>query len=175
MRRFAGVSLLPAAVMSLLLLGACNRGPDPKDQVSEQLKSANIHDVNVDYDRNAKVVHLKGAVDSAGERSRAEQIAQRAVGTSGTVANELTVKGATDRTADDHDGDVRRELKAKVDNDAALKDRDINFDVNNGVVTIKGDVATAAEKQKVGQMAQSTENVKDVVNSLEIKPANRKK
>jgi osmotically-inducible protein OsmY len=161
--------------MSLVLMGACHRGPDPKDQVADQLKTANIHDVNVDYDRDAKVVHLKGAVDNAAERSRAEEIAQRAVGTSGKVANELTVKGATDRTADDHDGDIRRELKAKVDNDEALKDRDINFDVNNGVVTIKGDVATAAEKQKVGQMAQATENVKDVVNSLDVKPAERKK
>ena len=50
-------------------------------------------------------------------------------------------------------------MKAKVDNDSVLKDRDINFDVSNGVVTIKGDVATAAEKQKVGQMTQSTQNV----------------
>ena len=175
MKRFAGVSLLPAAVMSLVLAGACSRGPDPKDQVSDQLKSANIHDVNVDYDRTAKVVHLKGAVDSAAEKARAEEVAQRAVGTSGTVANELTVKGATDRTADDHDSAIRSELKAKVDNDSVLKDRDINFDVNNGVVTIKGDVGTAAEKQKVGQMAQSTENVKDVVNSLDVKPAKRKR
>lgn len=174
MRRFAGASLVPAALISMLLAGACNRGPDPKDQVSDQLKSANIRDVNVDYDRDAKVVHLKGAVDNAAERARAEEIAQRAVGTSGKVANELTVKGTTERTADDHDGDVRRELKAKVDNDTVLKDRSINFDVNNGVVTIKGDVATAAEKQKVGQMAQSTQNVKDVVNSLEIKPTTRK-
>jgi len=175
MRRFTSVSLLPAALMCMVLAGACNRGPDPKDQVSDQLKNANIRDVNVDYDRNAKVVHLKGAVDSPSERSRAEEIAQRAVGTSGKVANELTVKGVTDRAADDHDGDIRRELKAKVDNDTALKNRDINFDVNNGVVTIKGDVATAAEKQKVGQMAQSTQNVKDVVNSLELKPDNSKK
>ena len=175
MRRLAGMSLLPAALMCLVLTGACNRGPNPKDQVSDQLKSANFHDVNVAYDRNAKVVHLKGAVDSAAERSRAEEIAQRAVGTTGTVANELTVKGETDRTANDHDGDIRRELKAKVENDTVLKDRDMNFDVKNGVVTIKGDVATGAEKQKVGQMAQSTENVKDVVNSLDVKPNNRKK
>jgi hyperosmotically inducible protein len=175
MKRFAGLSLLPAVLMSLVIAGACNRGPDPKDQVSDQLKSANIHDVNVDYDRDAKVVHLKGAVDSAAERSRAEEIAQRAVGTTGTVANELTVKGVTDRTADNYDGDIRRELKAKVDNDSVLKDRHINFDVNNGVVTIKGDVGTAAEKEKVGQMAQSTQNVKDVVNSLDVKPDTRKR
>ncbi len=175
MRRIANASLLPVTLISLLLAGACNRGPDPKDQVSDQLKNANIHDVNVDYDRNAKVIHLKGAVESAGERSRAEEIAHRAVGTTGRVANELTIKGVTDRAADDHDGDIRRELKAKVDNDTALKNRDINFDVNNGVVTIKGDVSTAAEKQKAGQMAQSTENVKNVVNSLDVKPDNRKK
>ena len=175
MRRFAVLSLLPAALMSVLVVGACNRGPDPKEQVSDQLKSANIHDVNVDYDRSAKVVHLKGAVDSQAERSRAEEIAQQAVGTTGKVANELTVKGATDRTADDHDGAIRSELKAKVDNDTVLKDRHINFDVNNGVVTIKGDVATAGEKDKVGEMARSTQNVKDVVNSLDVKPDNRKK
>jgi osmotically-inducible protein OsmY len=131
--------------------------------------------VNVDYDRDAKVVHLKGAVDSAAERARAEEIAERAVGTTGRVANELTVKGVTERTADDHDGDIRSELKARVDNDSVLKDRHINFDVNNGVVTIKGDVGTAAEKQKVGQMAQSTQHVKDVVNSLDVSPDNRKK
>jgi hyperosmotically inducible protein len=175
MRRFAGMSVLPTVLIPLVLAGACNRGPDPKEQVSDQLKTANIRDVNVDYDRDAKVVHLKGAVDSAAERARAEEIAERAVGTTGRVANELTVKGVTERTADDHDGDIRSELKARVDNDSVLKDRHINFDVNNGVVTIKGDVGTAAEKQKVGQMAQSTQHVKDVVNSLDVSPDNRKK
>ena len=169
------MAVLPTVLIPLMLAGACNRGPDPKEQVSDQLKTANIRDVNVDYDRDAKVVHLKGAVDSAAERARAEEIAERAVGTTGRVANELTVKGVTERTADDHDGDIRSELKARVDNDSILKDRHINFDVNNGVVTIKGDVGSAAEKQKVGQMAQSTQHVKDVVNSLDVSPDNRKK
>jgi osmotically-inducible protein OsmY len=169
MRRFGSAGLFAAVVISLILAAACNRGPDPKTQVSDELKNANINHVNIDYDRNAHVMHLKGAVDSTAERSRAEQIAQRAVGTSGTVANELTVKGVDDRSADDHDGDIRRVLKDKVDNDPVLKDRHINFDVNNGVVTIKGDVRTAAEKQTVGQMAQSTLNVKEVVNSIDVK------
>lgn len=175
MKRFAGSSVLLPVLMSFVLASGCNRGPDPKANVSDQLKNANIHDVNVDYDRDAKVVHLKGAVASAAERSRAEEVAQRAVGTTGTVANELTVKGATDRTADDFDGTIRSELKAKVDNDPILKDRHINFDVNNGVVTIKGDVGSAAEKDKVGQMAKSTENVKEVVNSVDVQPDTRKK
>jgi hypothetical protein len=35
-------------------------------------------------------------------------------------------------------------------------------------VTIKGHVRTAAEKQKVGEMARAAQNVKDVVNGLEV-------
>ena len=42
-----------------------------------------------------------------------------------------------------------------VDRDATLKDRDIDFDVNNGVVTVKGNVRTAAEKNRVGELVKS--------------------
>lgn len=158
------------AVLMTASLGACNRGPDPKDQIERDLKSASMPDVNVDYDRDTKVVHLKGAVDNPAEKSRAEEIAQRAVGTSGHVANELTVKGVDDKTADDMDSAIRKELNAKVNNDKTLEDRSINFDVNNGVVTIKGEVRNDAEKAQVNQMAKSTENVREVVNALEINP-----
>jgi hypothetical protein len=48
------------AVLMTASLGACNRGPDPKDQIERDLKSASMPDVNVDYDRSNKVVHLKG-------------------------------------------------------------------------------------------------------------------
>ena len=159
------------AVLMTASLGACNRGPDPKDQIERELKSASMSDINVDYDRSNKVVHLKGAVDNPAEKSRAEEIAQRAVGTSGRVANELTVKGVDDKTADDMDNAIRRELNAKVNNDRMLEDRSINFDVNNGVVTIKGEVRNEAEKAKVNEMAKSTENVRDVVNALVINPS----
>jgi hyperosmotically inducible protein len=163
---------LAAALMAAALMGACNRAPDPADRLERELKSANIDNVNVDYDRNAKIVHLKGAVDSPTMKERAEEIAYKAVGTSGTVANELTVEGVDDRTADDMDNAIRKELNATVNNDRTLAERDVNFDVNNGVVTIKGQVRSEAEKKKVGEFAQSTANVKEVVNALEIKPVN---
>jgi osmotically-inducible protein OsmY len=68
------------------------------------------------------------------------------------------------------DNAIRKELNAKVNNDRTLEDRSINFDVNNGVVTIKGEVRNDAEKAQVNQMAKSTENVREVVNALEINP-----
>jgi osmotically-inducible protein OsmY len=170
MKAHRGLPIFLAVLMTASLGAACNRGPDPKDQIERDLKSASMPDVNVDYDRSNKVVHLKGAVDNPAEKSRAEEIAQRAVGTTGRVANELTVKGVDEKTADDMDNAIRKELNAKVNNDRTLEDRSINFDVNNGVVTIKGEVRNEAEKAQVNAMAKSTENVRDVVNALEINP-----
>ncbi|MEO7189976.1 MAG: BON domain-containing protein [Vicinamibacterales bacterium] len=169
MMRFAKWSV-GAMLMSLTLLVGCNKAPDTKDQVSKALKDANLDNVSVDFDETARVVHLKGAVDTVTEKSRAEDVARRAAGAAGAIANELTVKGVDEHTADDMDNEVRKELNAKVENTRALQGRDINFDVNNGVVTIKGKVATASEKNEVGQMAKSTQNVKDVLNSLELDP-----
>lgn len=156
-----------------LAAGACsnNNVPDPSDRTEQALKDANIKDVDVDWDSNARVAHLKGTVDSASERDRAAQVAETAVGTSGKVLNELTVDNVNEKTADDMDGRIRSDLKDMIDRDQVLRDRDINFDVNNGVVTVKGDVRTTAEKNKVSDMVKSAPGVKDFANALEIKPA----
>ena len=79
--------------------------------------------------------------------------------------------GPDTKIADDMDSGIRAHLKDVVDADANLKDRDINFDVNNGVVTVKGEVRTAAEKQKVTEIVRAAPGVKDMANALEIKPA----
>jgi hyperosmotically inducible periplasmic protein len=164
---------IQAAALSALLVGAplsygCNRAPDVKDEVQRSLKQANIDDVNVDYDRNEKVVHLKGSVDSAAERQRAEEVATQAVGTSGTVLNELTIEDVNATTADNMDGQIRDRLSEAVDRDTTLKDRNIDFDVNNGVVTVKGTVRSEAEKNRVGEIVKNAPGVKDFANGLEI-------
>jgi hyperosmotically inducible periplasmic protein len=168
--RLAG--LVVALTVTTSLVGACNSGPDPKDQITRELKDANINNIQVDYDHNTNVVHLKGAVDSSAERLHAEEIAHKAVGTSGVVANEISVNGVDDQRAD-MDKAIQRELNVKVNNDRAFENRHITFEVNNGIVTIKGDVGSEVEKQQVNEMVRSTENVKDVVNALEIRAQNR--
>jgi osmotically-inducible protein OsmY len=164
------------ASFAVLVLGlvapACsdNRAPDPSDKVAAALKNANLKDVDVNYDKDERVVHLKGSVDNAGERNRAEQIAERAVGTSGKVLNEVTVKGVDDKTANDNDGKIKDRLKDMVDNDPVLKDRSVSFTVNNAAVEVSGTVASAAEKTKVTEMVRSVPEVRDVANGLEITP-----
>ena len=163
-------SAVGAALLSSTLVLGCNRQPDVKQQVDRSLKQANLEKVNVDYDKNAHVVHLKGAVDTPAERQRAEEVATSAIGTAGTVLNELTVEGVNDKTADNMDGQIKDRLKEMVSNDQVLRDRNVDFDVNNGVVTVSGDVRTTSEKTKVSQLVKSAPGVKDFANELEVKP-----
>ena len=47
----------------------------------------------------------------------------------------------------------------------------INVDVKNNVVTLRGHVATRAERTKAEEVAKGTDGVKSVVNRLVIKAA----
>ena len=46
---------------------------------------------------------------------------------------------------------------------------DVRYDVNNGVVTLKGDVPSQTKRDSVQKLAQQVPNVKQVVNELEVK------
>ncbi len=156
-----------------LAAGACSTAttPDPSDRAEQALKDANLKDVNFDWDKDARVAHLKGTVNSATERERAASVAETAVGTSGRVLNELTIENVNKDTAGDMDGRIRSALNDVVDRDQVLRDRDIDFDVNNGVVTVKGEVRTTAEKTRVSDLVKGAAGVKEFANALEIKPA----
>ncbi len=148
----------------------CRRGPDVEGNVRKALDQANMQEVAVKVDSESSIVHLKGTVGSMAVRSRAQEVADAVVGTSGRVLNELTVKGLNDTTADDLDGQIRRGLDKMIDNDPALNQRDVNFEVANGMVTINGEVRTVDEKNRVGEMTKAAPGVKDVANGLQIKP-----
>jgi hyperosmotically inducible periplasmic protein len=152
----------------VLVVSGCSRGPDPSDNTRKALDQANLTAVKVDWDKDARIAHLKGTVDSATDRQRAEEVANAAVGTSGRVLNEVTIKNVNDKTADNLDGQIKRALKKAVDDDPTLRDRDISFAVNNGVVTVKGEVRSAAEKARVTELVRAAPGVKDMANAVEI-------
>jgi len=161
---------ISSAVCVLALAVACGGKPDTKDNVQKALKQANIDSVAVDVDHDANIVHLTGTVGTMSDRTRAEEVASAAVGTSGRVLNELTVEGLNTDTADDFDRQIHDTLDRMVDADAILKERDVNFEVKNGAVTITGEVRSADEKNRVSQIVKSAPGVKDFANALEIHP-----
>jgi osmotically-inducible protein OsmY len=162
-------SFSSAVLFASVLAIGCGGRVDHKENVEKALTQANLEHVAVDVDDDANIVHLKGTVPSMSDRTRAEEVAAAAVGTSGRVLNELTVEGLNSDTADDLDDDIHDTLDRMVDNDPVLKERDINFDVSNGIVTVKGEVRNADEKNKVGQIVKAAPGVKDFANALEIR------
>ena len=52
-----------------------------------------------------------------------------------------------------------------------LRDSTINVDVDNGVVTLSGTVASQAQKTKADQVAKSVDGVASVKNNLTVTPA----
>ena len=163
------MNLWLAALAAAACVGTgCHRGPDVEGHLRKALDQANMQEVAVKVDDESSIVHLKGTVGSIEVRTRAQEVADAVVGTSGRVLNELTVKGLNDTTADDLDGQIRSGLDKMIDNDATLKQRDVNFDVANGMVIIKGEVRTVDEKNRVGAMTKAAPGVKDVANGLEI-------
>jgi hyperosmotically inducible protein len=65
---------------------------------------------------------------------------------------------------------INTRIHTKMMDEAALKGSDINVDVNDHVVTLKGTVASAAGKARAQELARTTEGVKSVHNTLVIGP-----
>jgi hyperosmotically inducible protein len=162
------------AAASLIAATACGpKTADFEQTADNALSSAALDKVEADYDGDAKTIHLTGTVDTESDRQRATDVVQKAVGDGARVANEVTVANQDAGIADDFDGGIETRLDNLVDKEGDLTDDSIDFESNNGVVTITGAVTSAAERDKVGDLARNQPGVKDVVNSLKVEP-NRK-
>ena len=64
------------------------------------------------------------------------------------------------------DGSITAKIKAKLALDDTVKSRDINVDYSNGVVTLRGSVATAAERKRALDLARETNGVRSVDDKL---------
>jgi osmotically-inducible protein OsmY len=146
---------------------ACGRA-DTEENIRKALQQAKMRTVTVDVDRDAGIVHLQGTVDSAADRSRAEEVANAVVGTTGYVLNELTI--VDDDRVTEEDRQLLDALDAAIDRDPVLRQRDINLQVVNRVVTVNGAVRSAAEKQRVTDIVRTSPGVKNLANALEIQP-----
>jgi osmotically-inducible protein OsmY len=65
---------------------------------------------------------------------------------------------------------IRQEVDAVIERDPALKDRSINFSVDNGDITVTGTVRTETERQKINELAMQVAGVKSVANALRVSP-----
>jgi osmotically-inducible protein OsmY len=65
---------------------------------------------------------------------------------------------------------IRQEVDAVIEQDPALKDRAISFNVDNGDITVTGTVRTETERQRINELAMHVAGVKSVANALSVSP-----
>jgi len=127
----------------------------------------------IDVDTSNGVVTLSGKVPTAAERSEAERITRNTQGVRQVVNNISTEggeggPGATPGGAGGTSNDtlILTSIKSKYLANGIIG---TNVDVNNGEVTITGEVDNPQEKAKAEQIARQTSGVKSVKNQLTIK------
>jgi osmotically-inducible protein OsmY len=94
------------------------------------------------------------------------------------VANEIGVRpegveSAANKIDSNVDSAIEKDFKAVLIANR-LDDQHIRYDAKNGVLTLKGDVDTAAQRQEAEKLAATVPNVQQVVNELDVKNAKRR-
>lgn len=132
--------------------------------------SLNSFDINTDV--NQGTVILSGKVASEIDKELAEELVEGIDGVK-MVENELSV--INDKSNSDNslvgsmtDAKVTTVLKSRYMFESEVSAVDINIDTKDGVVTLNGQVASAAESDLAEAIARKTDDVKRVVNNLEV-------
>jgi len=64
---------------------------------------------------------------------------------------------------------MKADVKGKIAEVYPKETFNIGVDVNNGVVTLTGDVNTAEQRQRIGDEARAVNGVKSVINNIRVK------
>jgi osmotically-inducible protein OsmY len=122
-------------------------------------------DVGVQVDEG--VVTLSGTVSSWGKRFAAEDAAHRVRGVL-DVANDIAVKlpGTPGRT----DTEIAKAVRNALEWDVFVPEDRVQSTVSAGVVTLKGDVESWAQRDDAERAVRNLSGVRGVTNRLEVKP-----
>jgi osmotically-inducible protein OsmY len=166
---------------------------ESKIKSDSQLNAAGI-DVSANADRNE--VTLSGTVESQDLRMKAVNLA-KSVRSDLVITDKIDVKPSEitresytdemarrDRERGREMGDkigtslddawIHNKIVTKLAIDSTTPQRKINVDVNNQVVTLRGDVDAAEEKAEAERIARETEGVKRVINQLKVNSVAKK-
>ena len=83
----------------------------------------------------------------------------------------IAVAAAMTAACAQSDAGITTAVKSKFAADDTVKAYQINVDTKDKIVTLKGEVDTAAAREKAVEIARATDGVRDVVNVLVVTPA----
>lgn len=169
--KIVAIGLMLFVIMVALACSNRQQAPDVTSDIRHALDQAGLKDVKVSQDRVKAVVNLTGNVATDADKTRAETIAHSIAGDQ-VVSNEIGVRpngdeGTARKVDSDLDSAVDKNMDAMLV-EHRLKNN-VRYDVKNGVVTLKGRVASEAQRTSVEKLAKDVPNVKEVVNELDVK------
>jgi hyperosmotically inducible periplasmic protein len=163
--------LLALAMATGLACSQRTKEPDVRQNIRQALDQAGLNEISVSQDRDRGVVTLTGNVASEDDKSRADSIAKSIAATQ-VVSDQIGLRPAGDES---NAQKVDSELDSGIDKNLEAMlvqhrlDKEVKYDVNNGVVTLKGDVISSGQRSSAERLAKQVPNVKQVVNELEVK------
>ena len=137
-------------------------------------------DINTDV-KNGNVV-LTGKVENSVDKKLAEELVANIDGVA-SVDNKLTVvadsdmhsdmsddmeEGVEEGTSELTDAKIATVIKTRLLMDTDISGFDIDVDVENGVVTLTGEVDSDAERDLAVEIAKNASDVKDVESDLRV-------
>ena len=135
-------------------------------QIQSELRSdPDLKDNHIDVTVQDGVVILKGKVDTAAERTKAERLAR----VNGVVAvdNQIEVgsQGVKEALSDSA---ITTKLKAQFLEDDVLRHADISVSTNNGIVTLTGTVPSLVAHARAVATARKSSGVRRVEDDLRV-------
>lgn len=156
--------------LAISLAGCASNRPDAAARVHNALNQPQYKDVSVSEDRSAGVVTLKGHVGAEADKDQAAAVAQ-ANAPRQIISNQIEVLPPGDKGASRVNADVDKAIGENLDA-ALIQNRlhkNVDYKVNNSVVTLSGKVRTQGDRNEAQQIAASVPNVSQVVNELQVK------
>jgi osmotically-inducible protein OsmY len=144
-------------------------GAEIQQDVLRELKwDTRVDETDVGVEVDEGIVTLTGTVDSWGKKVAAEEAAHRVWGVL-DVANDITVRlpGAPGRT----DTEIAQAVRRALEWDIFVPEERVKSTVSEGVVTLKGEVDTWAERDDADRAVRYLAGVRGVVNQLAVKPS----
>ena len=164
--------LLTVALLGTLAgCSTATKSADISGSIHKSLEKAGLKDVSVSQDRDKGVVTLGGHVTADIDKAQAESIAKSFAGTQ-VVSNEIAVIPAgSESEAKGMNSALDKGIEGNLDAaliTAKLHDS-VKYAVKNRVVTLTGDVNSAAKRKRAEEVATAVLNVQQVVNELQVK------
>ncbi len=168
-------SLLGIAVFLASMTACSNSDAGITTAVKSKLAADDtVKAYKIDVDTKRSVVTLTGTVDSAQAETRAVQIARSTDGVK-NVIDQLSVARPSVATSGAAvpetvtDPAITTAVKSSLLADPVASGLKIGVDTKDSVVTLTGNVKTAAERARAEAVAKNTKGVTSVVNKLKVR------